>query len=184
MNKRGQLFILSAVTIALALVTITTVFNYALVENEPSNVYDLSSNIKKEGFEVIDYGIYNSVDLKSLMSAYTNNLSDYIINTEPDAEFFFIYGNSSIVRVEDFSRPEILNTISIQVGGTSFVRDTNKIIEKAYRNIYYTESVPDDSNKINITINNQLYPITINPGQNFIILMKKTYKNNTFLYLR
>lgn len=183
MNKRGQLFILAAVTISVILITLTTVFNYALGDEKPKNLYDLSSSIKKEGFEVIDYSLYNSKESLRILETYTDNISDYILNVEPNAEFLFIYGNTSQVRVEDYTNKDIPSTISLQIGDGTYISGTVIETLKDYRKIKSSEFTPDESNKINITINSQVYQITINQGNNFIIVMKKTNKNNTYVYL-
>jgi len=184
MNKRGQLFILAAVIISVILVTLTTVFNYALSEEKPQNLYDLSSDIKREGFEVIDYALFNSKEQNSTLSRYTNNISDYILNVEPDAEFLFVYGNTTRVKVEDYTNRNIPSTISLQIGSATLIGATTFGTEKDYRILNSSEFIPDSLTKsINITINSNQYPIKINPGQNFIVIMKKTNKNNTYLYL-
>jgi len=184
MNKRGQFFILSAVIITAVIATLTSIYNYSIADEEPKSLYDLSENIKNEGFEVVDYALYSDKDQNLTLSRYTNNISDYILNTEPDAEFFFIYGNYSLVRVEDFTKETtaIPSTISIQVGSAAvFTRSTSTGKDYNWK-LYYNEY--NDANSVNITINSQNYNINLSEGQNFIIVMKKTYKNNTYLNLK
>jgi hypothetical protein len=183
MNKRGQFFILSAVIIVAAIATLTSVFNSAVVDEEPKSLYDLSENIKGEGFEVIDYALYNGEDKKNTLIEYTDKISNYITNAEPDAEFFFIYGNKDKVVVEDFTKPEIESNIKIQVGDASvFSRANTRPSAFGNRKLYYEEYT--NKNPVSITISNQNYKIPLKDGENFIIVMKKTYKSNVYIDLK
>jgi len=181
-NKRGQFFILSAVILSLILTSLTSIYNSSNTSEEPQSLYDLTENIKNEGFEVIDYGFYNSKDMQSTLIGYADNISDYILNTEPDAEFFFVYGNTTAVILEDYTKDDVQSTISLQTGQSiTFisVNAPNRVYRKTNR-ISITITDPN----FNITIDNRPTQIHMNPGQNFIIVMKKTYKNNTYIDLK
>lgn len=97
MNKRGQFYIIAAILIVLVLSTLTTITNYPVIKPESRFIPELSSDLNREGFMVIDYGKYtskNKNDFNSLMTNFVgNDLGDYFLKNTDNSNIIFIYGD-------------------------------------------------------------------------------------------
>lgn len=94
MNKKGQFFLIAALVIVALILSLSTVYNVATVQNEDLRVSDLSKEISFEGAKVIDSGVYEGktaaetqVYLQSLIGNYSSDaLKSNIVA---------VYGNST-----------------------------------------------------------------------------------------
>ncbi len=72
MQKRGQFYIIAAVLIALIIITLTGMTTYAVIKSKPKTIYSLSSDLKKEGPRIVDFGIYKNNNLSGVIENFTD----------------------------------------------------------------------------------------------------------------
>ncbi|MFH1522083.1 MAG: hypothetical protein ABIF18_03935 [archaeon] len=94
MNKRAQLFLLAAVIIVAVVISLGVISNQAIVNEEPTDFYDFSYEIKKEIGGVIDYEIYSDFDDEANLNIFVELLSENIRDKDPESEFIIIYGDN------------------------------------------------------------------------------------------
>jgi len=107
LNKRGQFFILAAVTIAAIVLSFGLTANRARVNQEPENFYDFTYEVKREAGAVIDYEIYTNIQGGGNLEDFVQLLAEDIRDKDPDANFIFIYGDNSDVTVRNYGSESV-----------------------------------------------------------------------------
>jgi hypothetical protein len=62
-NKRGQFYLVAAVIVILAVSAITGVTTYSSSRDKPKIIDELSYNLEQEGYNIVDYGVYQNIKL-------------------------------------------------------------------------------------------------------------------------
>jgi hypothetical protein len=203
MNKRGQFFILAAVILIATLVTLSTTVNYATVNKEPGKFYDLSYEIKQEGGEVINYGVYqNESEIKSIIENYTTDVGSYLGDSDPETEIFFIYGNRSGLIIENYAKQDTIistpetseystacgadlkTSASLQIGNQTFTRGVISKSSAYYGSCKTTLNFASQTKNLQVRIGNQSYQFSLEENQQFLILARKAVGNETYVDLR
>jgi len=118
-NKKGQFYILAAVIIVLAISGITSVKTYALTKQESRKIQDIGAELNEEGYRIVDYGIYNSQDLTSLLNSFTNSeFAPYFLKKTENTDIVFIYGDKANLWGVRYNQ-QSTGTISATIGGAS-----------------------------------------------------------------
>ena len=99
-NKRGQFYIVAALIIVLAIIGLTSTTTYAYTKSNTNTIYKLSSELKQESIQIIDYGIYNNQDLNQFITDEfsTKTFPDYFFPKTDNLDLFLIYGNDQEIR--------------------------------------------------------------------------------------
>lgn len=194
-NKRGQFFLLAAVILSVILVSLSTTVNYATVNKEPDKFYDLSYEIKQEGGEVINYGVYSSKEMNSVVKEYTDNVSQYLADMDPETEIYFIYGNASSVIVDNYAKTGVNGEVGCSASASSSVvlSSNGQIIGglivtttagNSLKSCQQTIPLSGESNNLKLNINNQTYNFALTQDQQFMIITKKNIGNETYIESR
>lgn len=202
MNKRGQLFLLAAVILASIIITLGATINYARVNKEDKNFYDTTYDIKREGLEVVNYGVISG-NVTEAVADYSNKVGDYLADSSPDTEILFIYGNSTDVYVENYGKgiasigsgsswdssvgcnTALVGTIQVSVGGASFDTSSSATAKNYYGKCSGSISRPvGSSGDLSIIISNVTYNFTLGNDQKFIIVTKKLKGNETYMDIK
>ena len=118
MDKRGQFYIMAAIFIVLILFGTASLSTYAIVKPEPKTIFDVSSELDRETYNIIEYGIYNNKNLTSLADSFAgDDVAKYFLKKTNNANIVFVYGNKGNIHALHF---ENANTGSIKIGGTNF----------------------------------------------------------------
>ena len=129
-NKRGQFYIIAAIFILMILFGMTTVTTYAIVKPEPRTIEDLSNELSREGYHIVEHGIYNEKDLNVLIEQFIGeDIGNYLLKTTKNVNIVFVYGNREKVYSLTYLKA---NTGNIGVGGADW-RPTGSFSKK--RNI-------------------------------------------------
>ena len=115
-QKRGQVYIISAIIIIMIILGIAGVSNYIITQKEPTQLYDLSENLEIEGASIIDYGIYNNEDAQEKMNNFFGNFTAYLLQTEEEFELTIIYGTPTKANATTY-RSISTGTIGLGNGG-------------------------------------------------------------------
>lgn len=165
MNKRGQFFIIAAIVIAIVVIGIGTVYNYARSPTEDHKVYDLSEELNYESARVIDNGIFNSIS-DSELGTRLQELSDIYGQSNPDSDIVIVYGNKSEATLLYYKNTET-GEISLGMGGSSIdVTVTGKRVTGHQRFIPKKDSVQ-------VTVSDREYDFDLKGGQSFYLIIKK-----------
>lgn len=131
MNKRGQFYLVAAIIIIIAIAGIASVKTYVSVTPRPRNIESMGSELKEEGFRIVDYGISNNKDINLLLDNFTDNYAPYFLKKIKNANVIFLYGNKtnlSSAKYEDVSTGKVSATIGLGSSGwnmdTTFVNRT------------------------------------------------------------
>ncbi|MEK6818345.1 MAG: hypothetical protein AABY10_00250, partial [Nanoarchaeota archaeon] len=119
MNKRGQFFLIAALAIVGVIIGLTTVYNNISTVKEDFTVYDLSNEINYESAQVIDSGLFNSLD-NSKIDENLKNLTDFYSKSNPDQEFVVLFGNEKKLKVVNYKKTPT-GSIGVSFGGNAVV---------------------------------------------------------------
>jgi len=111
--KRGQFFLLAAVIISAIVITLGASANQARINDEPEEFFEFGYDVKKESNSVIDYEIYNPGDKN--IKDFIEKLATEIRDKDPEANFLFIYGNTTNITIENHGS----KITTIQSSGTT-----------------------------------------------------------------
>jgi len=117
-NKRGQFYIIAAIFILMILFGMTTITTYAITKPEPRTIDDLSNELNREGYHIVEYGLYHGKDLTELTDKFAGeDIGNYLLETTKDASIVFLYGNREKLYSLTYIKE---NTGNIGVGGTDW----------------------------------------------------------------
>jgi hypothetical protein len=166
MDKRGQFFLIAALVIVTLLFSIGAVYNYATVQKEETQIYDLSKELGYEGASVIDSGVYNSQQGET--PSYLMGLIGNYSASSPDSDFLAVYGNSGNLLLFNASNK---CTGSASLGSTGL-----SICTRNLRN-----STLPMGNPVVITLGGIEYKFDLQAGQNFYIVIKKERNGEIYI---
>ncbi|MEM0465725.1 MAG: hypothetical protein QXW97_03440 [Candidatus Pacearchaeota archaeon] len=144
-NKRGQFYILAAIIIIVALTGLTTVSTIATTKPKPRNILSMNSELKEEGFRLIDYGLFINDPNKDFIY-YLNNFIEvyypnYFLKKTDKSNIIIVYGNKSDLYATQYETASIGNIranigsgnvnwgiVSNIVNRTKIINPTNPII--------------------------------------------------------
>lgn len=122
MDKNGQFFIIASVFIVLILFGMASVSTYAIVKPEPKTISELRTELNREGFKVVEYGIYNKENLENLSDNFLGeDVARYFLQKIDDANIIYVYGDKNNLNSVTYSE---VNTGVINIGGANFNRYT------------------------------------------------------------
>jgi len=118
-NKRGQFYIIAAVIIVIAVSSITGIVTYAVAKPSPKTVLSLGSDLEKESFRIVDYGIYQKEDLDFLLESFmSGEFAPYFLKKTDNANVVFVYGDKADLYSIQYDTLST-GTISATIGGES-----------------------------------------------------------------
>ena len=93
-----------------------SISTYAIVKPEPKTIYDLSEDLDRESYKLLEYGIYNKKDLTNLSESFLGeDVAKYFLKKTDNANIGFVYGDKNDL---NFLSYEYVNTGGITVGGS------------------------------------------------------------------
>ena len=94
MNKSGQFYLIAAVFIVLILFGFNSVNNYAIFKPEPRSITDISQELNREAYSLIEHGVFNEANIDDLVSDFAQeDISKYVLKNDEDAAMVFVFGN-------------------------------------------------------------------------------------------
>lgn len=166
MDKRGQFYIIIAIIISLAF------FSIVIPQNKVEEVIlfedfnDISLNYAQEAPKVANYGIFNDLNTKDLLSDFTKNFLLFVRQRNPTIELIYIYNNGSrvhlssylsettVVSSADYETSTLLgadettfNNVNLKVGGKDFIQQVPLQI-KNFGDEFSSTDLPSSNNII------------------------------------
>ncbi len=175
-DKRGQFYIVAAIIIVLAISGIMSLSTYAVAKPSPKTIYDLSSDLKKEGTRIVDYGIYSKENVKKLMDDFTDKeFAPYFLQKTNNANVLFVYGNETElygVRYDTVST----GTVSATIGNAR--TDWNSVGVFANRTIINDD---DGNNIVEIIMMGKTFEFEIKDNEMFYFVIIQEREGETYV---
>jgi hypothetical protein len=125
MNKRGQFYLVAAMLIVLIMSGFAGVSSYALVNSEPETIVEISGDLSRESYSIIEYGLYNGKDVDELLTEFTGDqIGEFFLEKTQDANIIFVYGDKKDLKALQY---ESGSQGDISIGDSSWVSHTNLI---------------------------------------------------------
>lgn len=180
-NKRGQFYIVAAIIIVLAISGIASVKTYADTKPKPRTIESMSEELKKEGYSVVDYGIYTPGEdpVTKLEDFIDNKYGPYFLKKTEQANIFFIYGdrtNLYSIMYQEVNAGTI--TATIGSGGTVWNIPMN-YADRA--DINEANDIDPITEEITITILEQEFKFKIKDNEMFYFVMMQEKEGERYV---
>lgn len=172
MNKRGQFYIIAAILIVMVLFGLASVSTYTIVKPEPKTIYDLSKDLDRESYKVLEYGIYNKENLTNLSESFSGeDVAKYFLKKTDNANIGFVYGDKNDLNFLTYNH---IKTGGITVGGSRWeaYKDYSKK-RKADKKKDFKKVNGQDFIKVRILEKDHLFELRDNEMFYFIIVKKR-----------
>ncbi|MBT4165564.1 hypothetical protein HOE04_00825 [archaeon] len=172
-NKRGQFYIVAALIIVLAIIGLTSTTTYAYTKSNTNTIYKLSSELKQESIQIIDYGIYNNQDLNQFITDEfsTKTFPDYFFPKTDNLDLFLIYGNDQEIRKIQY----------IQVNKGTINSDLTIAQIKEDYIIKETIDSPLPIEEVQVEIQETTHTFNLKPGENFYFIIANQKGDELFI---
>ncbi len=175
MNKRGQFYIIAAIIIVVAVAGIASVNTYVSVTPKPRSIESMGTELREEGFRIIDYGIYNKENITRLLNDFTDNYASYFLKKTGNANAIFVYGNTTDLFSAKFDNIGT-GRISATIGshGTNWDMYTNFVNR--------TKITPSNAgDKVTVTIFNKDYDFDIRNNEMFYFVIVQEKEGEVYI---
>lgn len=173
MNKRGQFYLITAVFVILILFGTSSVVTYTSVKPEPKTITDISNDLNRETYKIVEYGIFNGVnreDLTKIESKFAGeDISKYIVKKSEDANIVFVYGDKNDINAISVGKE---NTGNIAIANSNF--GTNN--EYSFK----TKPIVKDG-LVKVKVLNKEYDFKIKENEMFYFLIVKEKDGEIFV---
>jgi len=171
-GKKAQFYIIGAVIIIMAMISLASVSNYVLVKKEPAKFMDLGSMLNLEGEKVFSFNLYNAKDTNSVIENFSQMMAEYIETENENVDLIIIHGNSSNAQITVISKNST-GTITLNMGAMS----SGVISEEYIPQTFYV-----NGNNINITLLNNTYVFELGEDEEFMFVMTKSEGFEQYVY--
>lgn len=172
MNKKGQFFIIMSVIIIGLVAGLATITNSVQKQNLVNFNY-VEEELKFESEKVVDYGIANNQDLKTLLTNFARDYSSY---SNAD-DFYYVFGTTSEITFAGCKKIENGQATIEDSSGT--VLSTLSITQGSCNPITLTTLSSPPANII-LKIDGVKFPFALKPGQNFFFVVSKEIEGNVY----
>lgn len=153
MNKKGQFFLVAALIIIALIIGFSTIYNSAHTLAGDSKIFTLAHDIKFEGIQIMNYGVFNNFS-QTAINKNIKNFSGFYAKSNPDSDILLIYGNKGE-----------LNTTFYHAG-----------VESSFSNITF------QSISFTAVINPGIsYTFNVSKGQNLYVIIKKEVNEERYV---
>ena len=169
MKKRGQFYLLVAIVMVAVIVGLIAISNYSRISSV--KIYDLGKELEIESVKLLDYGIYNGLDITTLLEEFIEDYSQY----REVNELYFVFGNTGEITVtgyQELSEESIIVNVGVEDLPVSFDSQT------ASSEIFFPSA-----NKVILNVNKEDYEFELRAGENFYFIMIKTIRGEEHIYV-
>ena len=173
-NKKGQFYLIAAIFIVLILFGTNSVATYALSKPEPRTINDISEELNRETYKIIEHGIVRDVNLTRLIEKFSGkDMATYVLKNSEDAAIVFVYGNKT-----NFDAIAIENQAigKITVGGAGFTINSGFPFSKKQK-----PKKSKDGKFLELEIKEKVYKFEIKENEMFYFLIVKDRGDEVFI---
>jgi len=166
LNKKGQFFLIAALIIIGILISLRVVYNVAQGPPEDTQTYDLSEEIKFEGAQVIDNGIFTAKDQTEINSK-VEFLTNHYFELGTQDDLIIVVGDEREANIIYYTH-KTTGFVGIGLGSQPIT-----LTQTEQTKLTATESVSPGT-PIELTFQGQnLGTFNIKKGQTFYLVLKK-----------
>jgi len=179
MNKRGQFFLIAAFVVIGILLSAGSVYNAVQTPLEETQAYDLSKELAFESYQVIDYGVFNS--LESQIKNYLNDLTSSYAKINPENEILTVYGDEENIEVIHHTNIPTGNIGLETQSGTSL---NQEIKRRGVRQPTALVFEGKKGKKVKVILDAQKnisHSFDLKRGQNFFLVIKRQRGNDQII---
>lgn len=169
MQKRGQFFLIAALITVGILFSLTSTMNEARTSAQNEAFYDLSSEIKSEGSQVINYGVYNRQDSSGLLASFLEEYAAYIAQDR----VLFVFGNEEELSGFSFATG-LRGSVGIVTGGGETVIPIREVTRES-------AVISSANGEVNVMISGVTYRFSLREGENFFFVIIKERDDESFV---
>ncbi|MEN9625914.1 MAG: hypothetical protein RL557_242 [archaeon] len=175
MNKGGQFYLIAAVIIVLILFSLTSVSTYVVITSELQSIQDVSADLQRESYHLIEYGIYNKEDLQPMLAKFSGeDFGDYFLKKSAEgSNILFVYGNKSSMQALQFDKSL---SGEVKLGSSSW--KNYKTVAKT-KDITKSDLLNKDSFEVEFLGNN--YPFTLQNNEMFYFVVVSERDGEVFV---
>jgi hypothetical protein len=180
MNKKGQFYLIAAIFIVLILFGFSSVNNYAIVKPEPRSITDISEELNRETYNLIEHGVFNEEDIEGLVSSFAEeDIPKYVLKNDEDAAMVFVFGDRDridVVSVRNRNIGDIKIAGAELTGVTEYARRKDNV---ATSGDFVEVEVLDKDYKFQLKDNQMFYFLIVKErGEEVFIERNKEDKSN------
>ena len=173
MEKRGQFYLMAAIIISFILFSLISISTYIIVNPKPQTIDDISSDLNRESYNLIEYGIYNKENLQELLTKFTSDdVGEYYLKkTGDNSNIIFVYGNREGISALQYNR-KISGTISLGSASWNNINSYAKIKKIAKNELVGKDTIDieflDNTYTFDISENEIFYFVAANQQCDFL----------------
>lgn len=96
---------MAAIIIVAIMASLVGVSTYVLIHPQPRTIHEVSSDLERESYEIIAYGVRSRADVSSLLTNFSSgHFGTYFLHKiGNNSNIFFIYGNKTNLTVLQYT---------------------------------------------------------------------------------
>lgn len=172
MQKRGQFFLIATLITVGILFSLTSTMNEARTSSQNEVFYDLSSEIKSESVQVINYGVYNqrgSSERSELLASFLEEYAEHIAQDR----VLFVFGNETELKGFSFATG-LRGSVGIATGGGETVIQIRQVKRES-------AVVWENNGEVSVRISGATYKFNLREGENFFFVIIKERDDESFV---
>lgn len=171
-NKKGQFYLIAAIFIVMIMFGTSSIATYATVKPEPRTITEVSEELNRETYNIVEYGILSGTNINSLAKNFSGeDISKYFLKKSEDANIVFVYGDESDINAISVGKED---TGTISIGGTGF--NTNNDFSRIT-----SLSDGDGDGFVEVEVLDRNYKFEIKNNQMFYFLIVKERGDEVFV---
>lgn len=197
MNKKAQFFILAAVIMSAVIIGIVAVVNYADINKQPVDIYEISEEVNQEGGAILDYQIYNDIEGNENITTFVRAVAQDIRDKDPTTEFIFVYGDKDNLIIENYgstyankipgANTELGSEVRLSIGGTPITIEQQETLAD-FSNAYIISYPNEDSDIIlkegdffEVEIKGKIYKFPISNNRKIMFVIQKDIGDEVYV---
>jgi len=105
MDKKGQIYVISALILSVIIYGLSGQFNR--IETEPQTDFsEISDNYATESSRVVNYALYSAKDIRQTLTLFTKDFLEYARSKEPNIGLVYVYGDDQRTLIENYLKTE------------------------------------------------------------------------------
>lgn len=165
-DKTGQFYLISAIILAILIIGIVTISNYAKSESN-LKLNDLKEEIQIESAHVFDYGLFNKLDETGFYTLLLTFTKDYVDYQGKDKDLYFVFGSKNNITVTGYQKT-----------GKAVSLDGSVITTSSGEFIGGIDPIGDE---IELSIGENSYEFELTKGKNFYFVLSQKINKGEYI---
>jgi hypothetical protein len=175
MEKGAQFYLIAAVFIVIVLISLTSLSTYIVLKAEPKTIDDITTDLSRESYSIIEYGVYNKEEIDDLLTKFSgDDVGDYFLKKLGDtSNIIFIYGDASGLNILQYNQ-QVVGKVNLGSAGW-----------QNYKNFATIKKISSDElvgkKSIEVELLNSVYPFEIRNNEMFYFIVASQRDGEVFV---